>query len=189
MRRAPPPRIEIGSPGSDRQAGEDLEAWALLIADWFRSAPRAAVARCICALIEEGARFARTPEGERWQSILLESRWGHTGWLMWNMLEMDQLVVAPPPRPDPFAAVVENVAAAVRAGTALPRRDGPQDLPGAPLPPSDGAYGERNSFLFVALGLLAVSERGMASLGGAGPPIAPAAPAGPRPPAVTALLR
>jgi hypothetical protein len=184
-----PLRIEIGPTAPARPAEEELEGWTLLIADWIRRAPRATVRRFLSDLIEEGARFAHTPEGERWRSILLESRWGHTGWLMWNMLEVDQLVAAAPPRPDPLAAVVGNLAATVRAG--IDRAEGPtRHLPNAAaLPPSEGAYRERNAFLLLALGILAVSERAMASVGGAAPAIAAAAPAGPERPPLAALLR
>lgn len=44
------------------------------------------------AVIREGRRFARTPEGARWKEFLASSRLIRNGWLVWNVSGLDFLL-------------------------------------------------------------------------------------------------
>jgi hypothetical protein len=44
------------------------------------------------AVIREGKRFARTPEGARWKEFLASSRLVRNGWLVWNVSGLDFLL-------------------------------------------------------------------------------------------------
>jgi hypothetical protein len=174
------PRIEI-SPAGPRAGPGDSEALLLLLGEWSRTVPRRAARALFAGLIEAGRDFAATPEGERWRAVLIESQWAHKGWLLWNMIEMDDVVAELPTKPDPAAAAIVNLAAAVRAAAELPpERDRPARFVSEFAAAAEPAYDERNAFLDFALGLAALAERTLGSLtesGGSVPRLPDEAPA------------
>lgn len=157
-------RIEIRPAGPRAGPGES-EALLLLLGEWSRVVPGRAARALFAGLIEAGRDFAATPEGARWRAVLIESQWAHKGWLLWNMIEMDDVVAELPTKPDPAAAAIENLVAAVRAAAELPpERDRSARSVSESAAVDEPAYDERNAFLDCALGLTALAERTLGSL-------------------------
>jgi hypothetical protein len=53
---------------------------------------KAALCTLLRSLIEEGRRFAGTPDGQRWAKILANSPAIDRGWLLWNHANIDLLL-------------------------------------------------------------------------------------------------
>ena len=59
------------------------------------------------SLIEEGRRYAQTPAGRRWTSLLNESPAVTNGWLLWNHCNADFYLRNAEPMADSPAALLE----------------------------------------------------------------------------------
>ena len=66
-------------------------------------------------LIGEGRRFAATPSGTRWRSILLASDFAAQGWMLWNTLELDTYLASHRGGDTP-AALIADVLEAIAGG-------------------------------------------------------------------------
>jgi hypothetical protein len=80
-----------------------------------RTLPQALTRNVVAGLMEEGRRFAATPAGGRWRSILASSALATKGWELWNLLEMDGLIAEPPENGDTPGTMIEDILRALQA--------------------------------------------------------------------------
>lgn len=94
----PPPIPTIVIRPAPRRAGPIADDPLAALVAWAgeqRRSPDAAAADLLQGLIAEGRRFARTPSGRRWRSLLADSAIARNGWLLWSMLGLDRLAAHP----------------------------------------------------------------------------------------------
>lgn len=79
----PTPQLDLGGD----LLGEYLSAIRHVDEAW-----RGELRTLLRAIIREGQRFARTPEGLRWKAFLADSPLIRNGWLVWNISGLDFLL-------------------------------------------------------------------------------------------------
>ena len=97
-----PPCIEIRSVPAEAPPWPD-EPLAVL-AYWVDRLGAAAgkqdshgLAAVLHSLVLEGRSFSTTPSGARWRSLLAPSSLAANGWMVWNALDLDHLLLAARP--------------------------------------------------------------------------------------------
>ena len=111
------PRITIEPKPALPRLDSDAEPLAMLaeLIVRQRTLPQALTRNLIAGLMEEGRRFATTPAGRRWRSVLVSSELASNGWELWNILEMDSLIAEPPENGDTPGAMLEDILRALHA--------------------------------------------------------------------------
>ncbi len=77
----------------------------LLLAD-SGGVARTALRSLLRSLIDEGRRYAETPDGARWRELLEQAPAVHNGWLLWNHANLDFYLRNAVPLADSPAAVM-----------------------------------------------------------------------------------
>lgn len=92
---------------------DGIGAWLGFIAEQGEST-RATLRSLVRSLIDEGCRYAATPEGARWKALLAQSPAVERGWLLWNHANADFYLRNAEPLPDSpgalFGAVLRELA-------------------------------------------------------------------------------
>ena len=93
------PTLVVGEPPPDpgeffasELVGDNPIGMLLAVLTGSGEGVKAALCTLLRSLIEEGRRFAGTPDGQRWAKILADSPAIDRGWLLWNHANVDLLL-------------------------------------------------------------------------------------------------